>query len=57
MLDEKRILPCSVLLQGEFGIKGTCVGLPVILDAGGAEKIVEIDLNDEETEMLKTSAA
>src|SRR5215210_1530400 len=44
--DKKRVLPCAAFLKGEYGVKGTYVGVPVVLGAGGVEKIVEIELND-----------
>ena len=56
MLDKKRVLPCSVLLQGEYGINDLFVGVPVKLGAGGLEQIIEITLNDEEAAALKKSA-
>ncbi len=55
--DKKRILPCSVLLEGEYGIEGTFVGVPCKLGANGVEEIIEVELNDEEREALHTSAA
>ena len=43
--DKKRVLPCAAYLDGEFGVKGLYVGVPVVIGAGGVERIVEIDLN------------
>lgn len=43
--DQKRILPCAAYLEGQFGVRGLYVGVPVVLGAGGVERIVEIDLN------------
>ncbi|NUN68569.1 MAG: malate dehydrogenase [Bacteroidetes bacterium] len=54
--DKKRILPCAVMLNGEYGIKDTVVGVPVKLGRKGMEQIVEIKLTAEETAMLKKSA-
>ncbi|MDQ7051901.1 MAG: malate dehydrogenase [candidate division KSB1 bacterium] len=54
--DAKRLLPCSAWLTGQFGISDTYAGVPVILGKDGVEKIVEIDLNDEERAMLHASA-
>jgi len=51
--DEKRVLTCSVLLQGEYGIKGVFLGVPVILGKSGVEKIIEISLTEDELEGLK----
>src|SRR6201989_1338748 len=56
LLDEKRVLPCTALLEGEYGIDGLYIGVPVKLGAGGIEEIVELDLSDEEREMLDRSA-
>ena len=53
--DKKRILPCAAYLDGEYGVKGLYVGVPVILGAGGVEKIVEIDLNAAERAMFQKS--
>ena len=50
--DKKRILPCAAYLNGEYGVKGLYVGVPVIIGAGGAERIVEIDLNAAERNMF-----
>ena len=57
MLDEKRVLPCTAFLQGEYGIDGLFVGVPVKLGAGGIEQIVDLDLDDQEREALDRSAA
>jgi len=54
--DEKRLLPASVLLEGEYGLKDVCVGVPVKLGAGGAEEVVELDLAAEELAALRRSA-
>jgi malate dehydrogenase len=56
MLDEKRVLPCTVYLEGEYGIDGLYMGVPVKLGAGGIEEIVELDLADEERAALTASA-
>ncbi len=55
--DEKRILPCSAYLEGEYGIQGLFVGVPVKLGAQGIEKILEIKLAEAETAALRQSAA
>ncbi len=55
--DKKQILPCSVFLQGEYGINGLFVGVPAKLGARGLEKILEIKLTAEEDAALKKSAA
>jgi malate dehydrogenase len=54
--DKKRLLPCSAYLQGEFGLKDVFVGVPVILGQGGAERIIEVKLSDEEHAALRQSA-
>jgi len=56
MLDEKRVLPCTAYLEGEYGIDGLYMGVPVKLGAGGIEEIVELDLTDEEQTALQASA-
>lgn len=57
LLGQKRILPCAVYLEGEYGIKGTVVGVPVKLGESGVEEIIQIKLADGEMEALKKSAA
>ena len=54
--DKKKIFPCSALLEGEYGLKNLCIGVPVVLGKNGIESIVEIDLNDNEKNALKESA-
>jgi malate dehydrogenase len=54
--DQKRVIPSAVLLNGEYGYSGLYVGVPVVLGAGGVEKIIEMELNEEEKEMLAISA-
>jgi len=56
LLDQKRILPCAAYLEGEYGYKDLYMGVPVVIGAGGVEKIIEVDLNVEEKAMLKKSA-
>jgi malate dehydrogenase len=56
MLDEKRVLPCTAYLEGEYGIDGLYMGVPVKLGAGGIEQIVELDLSDDENSALQASA-
>ena len=53
--DKKRLLPCAAQLNGEYGVKGLYVGVPVIIGAGGVEKIVEISLTAEEKAMFDKS--
>jgi malate dehydrogenase len=57
MLDEKRVLPCTAYLQGEYGIDDLYIGVPVRLGQAGIEAIVELDLDDAERDALKRSAA
>ncbi len=54
--DRKKILPCAVYLEGEYGINGLFIGVPVKLGTNGVEKIIEIQLTDEENEALLKSA-
>ncbi len=54
--DKKKIMPCSVLLKGEYGISDVFLGVPVRVGIKGAEEIIEIDLNKEEIEALHNSA-
>ena len=56
LLDRKRVLPCSVLLRGEYGIEGLFVGVPVKLGAAGVEQIIELRLTDEERGALHRSS-
>jgi malate dehydrogenase len=56
MLDEKRVLPCTAYLEGEYGIDGLYMGVPVKLGRDGVEQIVELDLNDDERSALQASA-
>ncbi len=53
--DKKRVLPCAAKLNGEYGINGLYIGVPVIIGAGGIEKIIEIELNAEEKKMFDHS--
>ena len=53
--DSKRVLPTCAFLKGEFGVDGLYVGVPVVIGAGGAEKILELKLNAEEQAMLDKS--
>jgi len=55
--DKKKILPCAVFLQGEYGITDLFVGVPVKLGAGGAEQVIEITLEPDEQSALDKSAA
>jgi malate dehydrogenase len=56
MLDEKRVLPCTAYLDGEYGIDGLYMGVPVKLGAGGVEEIYELELSDHEQTLLNASA-
>ena len=56
LLDKKRVLPCATLLEGEYGIDGIFVGVPCVLGAAGVEKVLEIELDDEERAALHRSA-
>ncbi len=56
MCDQKKIYPCSTLLEGEYGLSDLCIGVPVVLGKNGIEKVVEIDLSDAEKAHLSSSA-
>ncbi len=55
VLDKKKILPCAVELDGEYGVKGLYVGVPTILGKNGVEKVVEVELTDKNKEELNNS--
>jgi malate dehydrogenase len=55
--DQKRVLPCAAWLNGQYGLKDIYVGVPVVIGAGGVERVVEIDLNDDEKAMFAKSVA
>jgi len=55
--DKRKVLPCSAYLEGEYGIKDLYFGVPVILGANGVEKIIELELSNEEKEKIKKSEA
>jgi len=55
LTDQKRLVPCSTLLTGEYGLRDLFIGVPVMLGAGGVEKIVELKLSAEETAALAKS--
>jgi malate dehydrogenase len=57
MKDQKRVLPCAVLCEGEYGLQDVVVGVPVKLGRGGAEQVVEYDLTTEERAALVASAS
>lgn len=57
LLDRKEILPCAAMLQGQYGINGLYVGVPVKLGSAGVEEIIEIQLSESEHSALKASAA
>ena len=54
--DQKAIIPCSALLEGEYGESDLCIGVPCLLGKGGIEKIIELPLNEAEKELFKKSA-
>ncbi|MBP5136324.1 MAG: malate dehydrogenase, partial [Paludibacteraceae bacterium] len=57
ILDQKKIFPCCVALEGEYGKKDICIGVPAVLGKNGVEKVVEIELNAAEKEAFDKSAA
>ena len=54
--DKRKVFPCSVMLDGEYGLNDLCIGVPVVLGRNGIEAIVEIDLNEKEKNALMESA-
>jgi malate dehydrogenase len=55
--DQKRVIPSAVLLSGQYGYDGLYIGVPAVLGASGVERVIEMDLNDEEKAMLEKSAS
>ena len=55
--DQKRIIPCSVMLDGEYGQSDICIGVPTIIGKNGWEKIMDLNLNDKESANFKKSAS
>jgi len=55
--NQKRVLPCTVLLDGEYGYKDVCVGIPIIISRNGIEKIIELNLTDDEKALFDKSAS
>jgi malate dehydrogenase len=55
LLDQKRVLPCAAYLSGQLGVDGYYVGVPVVIGAGGVERIVEIRMNDDERRAFDSS--
>ena len=57
LMDRKEILPCAAWLEGEYGVQGAFVGVPVVLGAGGMEKVFEIELSDAERAAFEESVS
>jgi malate dehydrogenase len=57
MLDKKELMPCAAYLEGEYGVKGVFAGVPVVIGAGGVERVVEIQLTAEEKKAFDSSVA
>jgi len=57
LFDRKQVLPCAALLEGEYGVKGFYVGVPVVIGAGGVEKVIEIELTAGERQALDVSVS
>lgn len=55
--DQKKMIPCSVLVEGEYGLSDLCIGVPCIIGANGVEAIVDVPLNDNEKALLQESAS
>jgi len=56
VLDQKRIFPCCVRLEGEYGLENIFLGVPVKIGKNGIEQVIEVDLNEEELMLLNNSA-
>ena len=56
LLDRRRLIPCAALLEGEYGVQGLFVGVPVVVGAGGIERIVEITFTPDEQAAFTKSA-
>ena len=54
--DQKRIIPCSVYLEGEYGQSDICIGVPVVVGKNGWEKIIDLNLNNSEKVLFEKSA-
>jgi malate dehydrogenase len=54
--DQKRVIPSAVYLNGQYGYNGLYVGVPAVLGSKGVERVIEMELNDEEKAMLEVSA-
>jgi len=55
--DKKRVLPCAAYLEGQYGVKDVYVGVPAVIGAGGVERVVELNLNQDEQDMFNSSVA
>src|SRR5215210_4365192 len=57
LLDRRRVLPCAVMLSGQYGVDGLFVGVPIVIGAGGMQRVIEITLTDDERAAFQKSAA
>jgi malate dehydrogenase len=55
LTDQKRLVPCSVLLEGEYGMKDLFIGVPIVLGAKGVEKLITLELSPDELAALQKS--
>ena len=55
--DTKEVLPCSVFLEGEYGVKDLCIGVPVKIGKNGFEEVIQLDLNNKDLEMFQNSVS
>ena len=55
--DTKEVLPCSVLLEGEYGVEDLCIGVPVKIGKNGFEEVIQLDLNNKDLEMFQNSVS
>ena len=53
----KEVLPCSVLLEGEYGVEDLCIGVPVKIGKNGFEEVIQLDLNNKDLEMFQNSVS
>ena len=56
VMDQKRVFPCCIKLEGEYGLNNMFVGTPVVLGKNGVERVIEVNLNESEKELLYNSA-
>jgi malate dehydrogenase len=55
--DKKRVLPCAAYLEGQYGVNGLFIGVPIVIGANGVERILEVEFTGEERQMFEKSVA